>query len=415
MAAEAETLTLDSQPQQSQPKKVSVSFSIWPPTQHTRDTVLSRLIETLSTPSVLSKHDGLSNPDKTNVMLPRWIKFNELTPPEDWVIENKASHLQVNPKQQNCSHRSRSLTPSTQIITDLLNRTHLDAAKPVHTPMATSTHLSRYHGDPHPSPTEYRSIVGALQYLSFTRPDISFSVNKVAQFMHSPTCEHWSAVKRILRYLKDTLHFGLCLSKPPDLSLSAYSDTDWAGCPDDRRSTSGFCVYLGCNRISWSSRKQPTVARSSTEAEYKAIATVASELEWLKSLLFELHLAPPKPPTLWCDNIGSVYLSLNPIFHARTKHVEIDYHFVRERVARKAWDVRFISTVDQPADIFTKPLSLPRFRILRSKLNVVDTLSLRGGIGSYHHLSKKKSNTCVDNKLQSSQKIKEVDKDSSLI
>ncbi|KAK2989892.1 hypothetical protein RJ640_019475 [Escallonia rubra] len=263
-------------------------------------------------------------------------------------------------------------------ITDLLNQTHLDAAKPVHTPMATSTHLSRYHGDPHPSPIEYRSIVGALQYLSFTRPGISFSVNKVAQFMQSPTCEHWSAVKRILRYLKDTLYFGLCLSKPSNLSLSAYSDADWAGCPDDRRSTSGFCVYLGCNLISWSSHKQPTVARSSMEAEYKAIATVASELEWLKSLLSELHLAPSTPPKLWCDNMGSVYLSLNPVFHARTKHVEIDYHFVRERVARKALDVRFISTVDQPADIFTKPLSLPRFRVLWSKLNVVNTLSLRG-------------------------------------
>ncbi|KAK2993889.1 hypothetical protein RJ640_025046 [Escallonia rubra] len=171
-----------------------------------------------------------------------------------------------------------------QYITDLLKRTHLDAAKPVHTPMSTSTQLSRHRGDPYPSPTEYRSIVGALQYLSFTRPDISFAVNKVAQFMQAPTSEHWSAVKRILRYLKDTIHFGLCLAKSSNLSLSAYSDTDWAGCPDDRRSTSGFCVYLGCNLISWSSRKQPTVARSSTEAEYKAIATVASELEWLKSV-----------------------------------------------------------------------------------------------------------------------------------
>ncbi|KAK2966177.1 hypothetical protein RJ640_008743 [Escallonia rubra] len=158
-------------------------------------------------------------------------------------------------------------------IIDLLIRTNLSDAKPVHTPMSTSTQLSRHSGEPHSSTFEYRSIVGALQYLSFTRPDISFAVNKVAQFMHAPTSDHWSAVKRILCYLKkETLHYGLLLRKAPIMSISAFSDADWAGCPDDRRSTSGFCVFLGPNLISWSSQKQPTVARSSTEAEYKAIA-----------------------------------------------------------------------------------------------------------------------------------------------
>ncbi|KAK2979557.1 hypothetical protein RJ640_027421 [Escallonia rubra] len=265
-------------------------------------------------------------------------------------------------------------------ITDLLMKTHLSDAKPVHTPMSSSTQLSRHVGDPHPSPTVYRSIVGALQYLSFTRPDISFSVNKVAQFMQCPTSEHWSAVKRILRYLKETINFGLLLRRSPSLSLSAFSDADWAGCPDDRRSTSGYCVFLGPNLISWSSRKQPTVARSSTEAEYKALATVASEVDWLRSLLSELGFCSSQPPTLWCDNVGSVYLTLNPVFHARTKHIEIDYHFVRERVAKGALKVHFISSIDQPADIFTKPLSMLRFHRLRSKLNVLSTLSLRGAI-----------------------------------
>jgi histone deacetylase 1/2 len=187
--------------------------------------------------------------------------------------------------------------------------------------------------------TNYRSIVGALQYITLTRPDIAFSVNKVCQFLHAPTTVHWTAVKRILRYLRGTISLGLRLSKSSSTIVSAFSDADWAGCPDDRRSTGGFAVYVGSNLVSWNAKKQATVSRSSTEAEYKSLANATAEVMWVQTLLDELGVSQSKAAVLWCDNIGATYLSANPVFHARTKHIEVDYHFVRERVARKLLDI----------------------------------------------------------------------------
>jgi hypothetical protein len=154
--------------------------------------------------------------------------------------------------------------------------------------------------------------------------------------------------------------------------VSAFSDADWAGCPDDRRSTRGFAVFLGSNLISWSARKQPTVSRSSTEVEYKALANAAAEVMWVQKLLSELKIPHPKVARLWCDNLGAKYLTKNPVFHARTKHVEIDFHFVCEQVTKKLLEVRFISTSDQLADSFTKPVSADRLRAFKYNLNIVE-------------------------------------------
>jgi hypothetical protein len=213
----------------------------------------------------------------------------------------------------------------------------------------------------------YRSLVGALHYLTFTRPDLSFAVHQVCQYMASPTFVHLMAAKRILRYLKGTLHLGLSF-KPGPLTLSAFTDADWAGDPDDRRSTSGLLVYLGPNPITWSAKKQLTVSRSSTESEYRALALASAELCWLRTLLKDLGVFISAAPILWCDNIFALAIASNPVFHARTKHIEVDFHFVRERVLRKDLAVKFVSTLDQLADIFTKSLPTHRFLDLRSNL-----------------------------------------------
>jgi len=156
--------------------------------------------------------------------------------------------------------------------------------------------------------------------------------------------------------------------------VSAFSDADWAGCPDDTRSMGGFAVYLGCNIVSWCARKQATMSRSSTEAEYKSVANATAEVMWIQKLLDELGIPHPQAACLWCDNIGAKYLSASPVFHARTKHIEIDYHFVREQVAAKRLDIRFISTKDQIADGFTKALPVKQTEMFRNNLNLSDKL-----------------------------------------
>jgi hypothetical protein len=243
--------------------------------------------------------------------------------------------------------------------------------KPLSTPMASGTILSAYGQDMCKDPHMYRSVIGALQYATLTRPDLSFSVNKLSQYMHTPTEEHWNAAKRILRYVAGTLNHGLQFYKQASPRVQAYSDSDWAGNYDDRRSTSGFCIYLGKNLVSWCAKKQPTVSKSSTEAEYRSLAFCTQEIMWLENLLKEIGIQQPFKPVLWCDNIGATFLVSNPQYHARTKHLEIDYHFVRERVISNQLIVRFVCSKDQLADCLTKSLPLPQFESLKTKLNVI--------------------------------------------
>jgi hypothetical protein len=246
----------------------------------------------------------------------------------------------------------------------------MSLCKDADTPASSSSKLLLTSNTLYSDPTRYRQIIGALQYLTFTRPDICYAVNKVCQFMHSPTDGHWSLVKRIVRYLQGTTSYGLHITRGSSLSLHGFTDADWAGSLDDKKSTGGYLVYLGSTPISWKFGKQRTVARSSTEAEYKALADGTAEILWIRALLSDLHFSSDPMTILWCDNLGATYLSVNPIFHARTKHVEVDYHFVRDRVAKKEIVVRFISSQDQLADVLTKPLPHASFTYFRSKLHV---------------------------------------------
>ena len=158
------------------------------------------------------------------------------------------------------------------------------------------------------------------------------------------------------------------------MMVSAFSDADWAGCLDDRQSTGEFVVFLGSNLVSWTARKQATISRSSTEAEYKALANATVEMIWVQKLLTELKITHPRVARLWCDNLEAKYLLANPVFHARTKHIEIDFHFARERVAQKLLEIRFINCGDQLGDGFTKAITATKLRQFRNNLNLVSGL-----------------------------------------
>lgn len=281
-------------------------------------------------------------------------------------------------------------------IRDLLTKTNLAGAKEVTTPLSTSQPLCLNDGSPLSDATQYRQVIGRLQYLALTRPDISFTVNKLAQFMHQPTETHWSTVKRLLRYLKHTIHHGLFLKHNQPLHLSAFSDADWAGNKDDRTSTTAYIIYLGGNAISWCSRKQKSVARSSTEAEYRALASTAAEVLWLKNLLGELGVSLPRCPTIYCDNIGATYLSVNPVFHSKMKHIAIDNHFVRDHVTTGNFGVSYISTKDQLADILTKPLSRQLFTTLRNKIGISNGSTILRGHNRPAHYSPKPAHSSPD-------------------
>lgn len=179
--------------------------------------------------------------------------------------------------------------------------------------------------------------------------------------MHAPSQSDYSLLKRILRYVKGTIDMGISIRSSSDSTLLSYSDSDWAGFKDTRRSTGGFCTLLGSNVISWSEKRHETVSKSSTEAEYMTMSAAASEIVWLQNLLWIAGLQQQRIPLLLCDNLSAVCLTENPMFHKRTKHFDIDYHYVRERVALKALEVKHIPSSLQLADVFTKSLSQDPF------------------------------------------------------
>lgn len=199
--------------------------------------------------------------------------------------------------------------------------------------------------------------------------------------MHRPTTAHWQALKRLLRYLNGTLAYGLNIYRNSPMTLHAYSDSDWAGDKDDFISTGAYIVYLGRNPISWSSKKQRSVARSSTEAEFRSLANTTAELSWLCNVLHELGITLPTTPTIYCDNIGATHLAANPVFHSRMKHLGLDFYFIREKVQAGAVRVARVANDDQLADVLTKPLARPRLHMLLTKIGLTSLPSvLRGDV-----------------------------------
>ena len=254
---------------------------------------------------------------------------------------------------------------------DLISRANITDSKIVDTPIEYNCRLNSHDGESLSDATLYRQLVGSLIYLTVTRPDISYAVHIVNQFMAAPRSPHYAAVLRILRYLKGTIFDGLHFSSHSSLTLQAYSDADWAGDPTDRRSTTGYYFMLGDSLISWRSKKQTVVARSSTEAEYRALGATTVELIRLRWLLQDLGIDCSAATQLHCDNQSAIQIAHNDVFHERTKHIEIDCHFIRQHVLQGTITLQSVSSQDQLADIFTKPLSPIPFRVLTSKLKMV--------------------------------------------
>lgn len=204
---------------------------------------------------------------------------------------------------------------------------------------------------------DHIEMVGSLIYLTISHLDLAYSVGIVSQFIQSPRKPHVDAVKRILRYVKSTVSEGVFYKKGVPIKLSGYCNADWATDSSTRRSISGFCFSLGSGSVTWASKKQPTVALSSTEAEYRAAMLATCQSVWLTQLLKDLGEKVDYGIPIASDNISSIMLASNPTFHARTKHIEIHYHFIREKVLNKEIHLVYTATKDEVANFFTKALS----------------------------------------------------------
>ncbi|KAK6160582.1 hypothetical protein DH2020_003963 [Rehmannia glutinosa] len=269
------------------------------------------------------------------------------------------------------AHRIPSgiLLNQAKYITDLLTKASMENCNSCPTPCCPSIKLSLNDSPSFEKPSLYRSLVGALQYLTMTRPNISYAVNKLSQFLHSPTINHWKACKRVLRFLHGTCHIGLLFKPISRMMLEGFADVDWASSIDDRRSTSGYYVYLGGNFIIWSSKKQHVVARTA-EAEYISAAFCCTQLLWMKQTLADYKCSFENVP-IFCDNISAINIAQNPVHHNRTKHIEIRHHFLRDCVSKRKIEICFVPSQDQLADIFTKPLSSKTFASIRARLGIM--------------------------------------------
>ncbi|KAL0355010.1 UNVERIFIED_CONTAM: Retrovirus-related Pol polyprotein from transposon RE1 [Sesamum radiatum] len=268
-------------------------------------------------------------------------------------------------------------------IQDLILDSGLSAAKAASTPLPQNLKLSAMGGAALSDPEPYRRLVGRLLYLGFTRPDISYSVQQLSQFLQKPCSDHWNAALHVVRYLKGTASTGIFFPASNSFQLQAYCDADWASCLDSRKSVTGFCVFLGDALISWKTKKQATVSRSSAEAEYRSMGTTVCELQWISYLLHDFGIPVHTPISMFCDNKAALHIMANPVFHERTKHLDIDCHIVRNQYKLGFIAPSFVRSKEQVADLFTKSLPGPLFLTLLSKLKLF-ALFLLQLVGDFH-------------------------------
>ena len=257
-------------------------------------------------------------------------------------------------------------------LEEVLGRFGMEDCKPISTPMEPGKQFHKLADGEEPADEKmYQAAVGSLNYAAIaTRPDLSTAVGKLAQFMKNPSSEHWTAMKRVLRYIKGSLHLGLRFTASKEFLIHGFSDSDWAGCAESRKSTSGHVFRVGNCTLSWSSKKQPVIALSSTEAEYVALCSTVQEAVWLRSLFADVGLEQSQPTTIYEDNQGAMCLAKNPKNHPRTKHIDVKYHYTRDMVERNVVKVEYVPTDQMLADTLTKSLARPKFENFRLLMGV---------------------------------------------
>ncbi|XP_021735713.1 uncharacterized protein LOC110702318 [Chenopodium quinoa] len=261
-------------------------------------------------------------------------------------------------------------------ITDILEEYDMMNVRPLKLPMDAHLKLRVDSGNVMADPEPYQRLIGRLIYLTITRPDISFTVHVLSKFMHKPTDVHYQCAVRVLRYLSGTIQQGILLASQGSAELKAYCDSDWAGCQSTRRSTSGFCILLGRSPVSWKSKRQSTVAKSTAETEYRSMALTVCEVMWLKELLKDLGMSKLGTTSIFCDNQAALAIAANPVHHEKTKHVDIDCHFIREKFSDGIIAPTYVHNSQQLADMFTKILSVEQMNQLMTKLGVQPQSSL---------------------------------------
>ncbi|XP_019260703.1 PREDICTED: uncharacterized protein LOC109238670 [Nicotiana attenuata] len=266
-----------------------------------------------------------------------------------------------------------------KFVSELVAEYGCSDASAVSSPLELCVKLKSDVGVLLPNPESYRSLVGKLNFLTHTRPDLCFAVQHLSQLLKSPRLPHMTAALHVLRYLKGTPDVGVHLNGSSDFSVQAFCDSDWASCSDSRRSVSGYCVFLGGSLISWKSKKQAVVCLSSAEAEYRAMSKVVAELVWLVRLLADLGMPLSSSIPVFCDSLAALHIAKNPVFYERTKHIEVDYHFIRTKLADGLISLHHVPTSSQLADIFTKCLTGAHHRLLLGKLGVLPPSNLGGG------------------------------------
>uniref|UniRef100_A0A1J3D4V3 Copia protein n=1 Tax=Noccaea caerulescens TaxID=107243 RepID=A0A1J3D4V3_NOCCA len=250
------------------------------------------------------------------------------------------------------------------------------ACKPSSIPMDPSIKLALDSDEPVLEDiTPYRRLVGKMMYLTITRPDITYAVNRLCQFTSAPKASHLKAAHKVLHYLKGTIGLGIFYSAESDLLLKGFTDADWNSCGDTRRSTSGFCMFLGPSLISWKSKKQQTSSHSSAESEYRAMEFAVREITWLVNLLRDFQVHQPQPVAFYCDSMAAIHIANNAVFHERTKHIENDCHIVRDKITSGLIKTMHVRTDGQLADVFTKPLFPTQFHSLIGKMSLLSIYS----------------------------------------